>query len=266
MAKRLIALLRSRNLLRNDDFHYISLHSHNESTRLATLPSDFWSNDIIFMSDAGMPSISDPGAKLAAFAQKNSIAYTIIPGVSSVLCALALSGFEAKDFKCVGFLPHKKLEKIAFLREMLNEKCACVFLESPKRIVDSLDMLSNLAPEREIFIAKEITKLHERFYFGSVAEVAASVKSANLNGEWIGVISAESTRNARNALHQEDIEALEIPPKIKAKILAKLTDSTPKECYARLIGDNAKNGAGDLRNSHSGDSTPFADSTNGGAL
>ena len=259
VAKKLITLLNVRGLLKKADFHYTSFHSHNESLRLESfgaelkrLGADFFSKNVAYLSDAGMPCISDPGAKLVAFLQENGLPYSAVSGACSVVLAFALSGFEG-GFSFLGFIPHKMSDKRIFLRNMLESPLHCVCFESPKRILDSLKMLCEFAPNRKIFIAKELSKMHEKFYFGKVGEVLARLKSENLKGEWVLVISAEQggaerlSDEAQNtpfgaiqpkkSLNRFDIEALDIPPKIKAKLIAKIEGRSPKECYEELLNE-----------------------------
>lgn len=258
VAKKLIALLNARGLLKKADFHYTSFHSHNESLRLERfgaelkrLGADFFSKNVAYLSDAGMPCISDPGAKLVAFLQEQDLPYSAVSGACSVVLAFALSGFEG-GFSFLGFIPHKLNDKRVFLRNMLESPLHCICFESPKRILDSLNALCEFAPNRKIFIAKELSKMHEKFYFGEVGEVLARLKSENLKGEWVLVISAEQggaeclsddSQNApfganqtKKSLSRFDIEALDIPPKIKAKLIAKIEGRSPKECYDELVG------------------------------
>lgn len=259
IAKKLIALLNARGLLKKADFHYTSFHSHNESLRLEgfgaeleRLGAEFFSKNVAYLSDAGMPCISDPGAKLVAFLQEQGLPYSAVSGACSVVLAFALSGFEG-GFSFLGFIPHKLQEKRVFLRNILESPLHCVCFESPKRILDSLKLLYEFAPNRKIFIAKELSKMHEKFYFGKVGEVLARLQSENLKGEWVLVISAEQggaerlSDEAQNAnlganqtkksLSRFDIEALDIPPKIKAKLIARIEGRSPKECYEELLNE-----------------------------
>ena len=240
IAKKLIALLNARGLLKKADFNYTSFHSHNEITRLAQFSADFFSKNIAFLSDAGMPCISDPGAKLVAFLQKNDIAYSAVSGACGVVLAVSVSGFGG-GFSFLGFVPHKLSEKRVFLQNMLQSSLHCVCFESPKRILDSLKLLCEFAPNRAIFIAKELTKMHEKFYFGEVSAVYKKLQGKNLNGEWVIVVrGAEDLSDSKESrgLNKIDIENLDIPPKIKAKLLAKIDGRSPKECYEEIL--NAK--------------------------
>lgn len=240
VAKKLISLLNERGLLKRADFHYTSFHSHNEFMRIEQFDSGFFDRNVAFLSDAGMPCVSDPGAKLVAFLQKNDLPYSAVSGACSVVLAYALSGFEG-GFSFLGFIPHKFSEKQIFLQNALQSPLHCICFESPRRILDSLELLCKFAPKRKIFIAKELTKMHETLYFGEIYNVYQKLKKANLNGEWAIVIhSAENVMDADNGgktLNRIDIKSLDIPPKIKAKLLAKIDGRTPKECYDELLNE-----------------------------
>ena len=239
VAKKLISFLYSKKFLKNTNFIYISLHSHNEDYRVESLDSDFLhKNNVALISDAGTPCISDPGFKIIKDMQTKNIPYTIIPGCNSVISAFALSGFGDKNFKFIGFLPHKFQERVSLFHKILDDNSIIICFESPKRILDSIEILVNISPDREIFLSKEITKVFEKFYFGSVRVVFENLKKSNLNGEWVVVINSNCDNKKRQSLGIEDIVSLSIPPKIKAKILSKLTGQGTQECYDMIINRN----------------------------
>lgn len=234
IAKKLISLLNQRHLLQKSHFIFTSFHSHNEDSRISQLGGDFVAKNVAFLSDAGTPCISDPGAKLIAFCKTNGIKYTAISGACSVTMAFSLSGFEG-GFSFLGFIPHKLQDKKVFLQKMLDSALHCICFESPKRILESLSLLVDFAPKREIFIAKELTKKYEKFYFGIIEDVASQLHSQNLNGEWVIITKATQTPTTNATLDRLDIEHLEIPPKIKAKLLARLENKSIKECYDEIL-------------------------------
>lgn len=234
VAKKLIMLLNERHLLKKSNFTFTSFHSHNEISRITHFNSDFFNKNIAFLSDAGTPCISDPGAKLVAFLQKNHIKYTAISGACSVTMAFSLSGFEG-GFSFFGFIPHKLQDKKVFLQKMLDSTLHCVCFESPKRILESLSLIASFAPKREIFLAKELTKLYERFYFGNADDLALQLQTQNLNGEWVMIVKHTEQITQEKTLNKFDIQSLQIPPKIKAKLLSKLEDKSIKECYDELL-------------------------------
>lgn len=257
VAKKLIALLNARGLLKKADFHYTSFHSHNENLRIEQFGDtiknsdsaecvsfeqfgvNFFNKNVAFLSDAGMPCISDPGAKLVAFLQEHNLPYSAVSGACSTILAFSLSGFEG-GFSFLGFIPHKLQDKRVFLRNALDSPLHCIIFESPKRILDSLKLLCEFASSRRIFLAKELTKMHEKFYCGAICAVYEKLKKENLNGEWVLILQgAEHLSNSKESkgLNKIDIESLDIPPKIKAKLLAKLDGRSIKECYDELIDE-----------------------------
>lgn len=238
IAKKLISLLNSRKMLQKSDYNFISLHSHNEDFRISELGVGFFKRNVVFMSDAGMPCISDPGAKLVKFMQENNLEYSIIPGVSSLLSAFALSGFELNNKNLIfhAFLPHKLQEKGRILNEILNNNSINVFFESTHRILETINLLDSIAPNNDIFVAKEITKIYEKFYFGKVGEVAKQIQKSNINGEWVIVIQSESREE--KTLNANDISSMSLPPKIKAKLLSKLVNKSTESIYNEIIKGN----------------------------
>jgi len=212
------------------DKEFISMHSHNEDKVLAKLnPEILNSNECVYVSDAGMPGISDPGAKLVQYCQKHNVKYTVIPGANAALTAYAASGFEG-DFCFFGFLPHKGNERSERLNEVINSGKVAILYESPHRIEKLLKELKNLIPENEIFLAKELTKMHETYIKGKVKDIELQ----NTKGEWVVVINTQKKSN-KLELSYEDILHLPLPPKEKSKLLAKISDKSAKEIYKELI-------------------------------
>ena len=127
-------------------------------------------------------------------------------------------------------------DKKKIILEILHCKFISIFFESPYRILNTLDLLSSLAPKRNIFIAKEITKIHEKFYFGKIEDAYFKIRSSNTKGEW--VLALDSNDASLPSLSILDIENLSLPPKIKAKLLSLLSGKKTSECYENII--NAK--------------------------
>ncbi|MDR3345732.1 MAG: 16S rRNA (cytidine(1402)-2'-O)-methyltransferase, partial [Campylobacteraceae bacterium] len=203
---------------------FISLHSHNEKDVIKSLnANDFLSSNTAYVSDAGMPCISDPGALLVRFAQQNNIPYEVLPGANALLLSLASSGFEGSKFYFHGFLPHKKEAREKELKEILSFPYSVVLYESTHRILKFARELSLFAPEKEMFFIKEASKRYETHYFGSAEKIYEELKSANLNGEWAIVIKGNDNEMNGERLNVDDIFPLEISNKSKAKLLSKLT-------------------------------------------
>lgn len=146
--------------------------------------------DVGLVSDAGTPSISDPGGRLVheVLMMEPSVQVVPIPGPSAVTVALSVSGFPADRFVFLGFPPHKK-GRAGFFEEALGFPMTTVLYESPHRIMKALDAIEKLDAERDLCVARELTKIHETIYRGTAAEVREMIKNTSLKGEFVIVIS-----------------------------------------------------------------------------
>jgi 16S rRNA (cytidine1402-2'-O)-methyltransferase len=136
--------------------------------------------DIAFVTDAGVPAVSDPGAALVQAALGAGIRVVPIPGASAVTAAVAASGIVTGGFRFYGFLPRAGSARADALASILSTPEAVVFFESPQRLAATLSELAELCPERQLVVAREMTKMHEEFVRGTVAEVAKEPR------EWLG--------------------------------------------------------------------------------
>ncbi len=150
----------------------IALHEHNEVEKAAELVELARGTDVLVLSDAGMPAISDPGYPLVAAAAAAGVTVTALPGPSAVLMALAVSGLPTDRFAFEGFVPRKG--RVAWFTALAREERTMVFFESPNRLAESLaDLATALGADRRVVVARELTKLHEEVRRGSAAELAA---------------------------------------------------------------------------------------------
>ena len=150
----------------------IPLHEHNEDARAGEIVELAREQDVLVLSDAGMPAISDPGFPLVAAAAAAGVAVTVLPGPSAVLTALALSGLPTDRFTFEGFLPRKG--RVAYFATLAREPRTMVFFESPNRLPAALaDLVTALGGDRRIAVCRELTKLHEEVKRGPASEVAA---------------------------------------------------------------------------------------------
>lgn len=208
---------------------FYSMHSHNENEIISKIDVSIFDKNVVYVSDAGMPGISDPGSKLIQFAQKNNIKYDVIPGANAVLTALVASGFEG-EFTFFGFLPHKGSDRDKNLKEVINHDKIAIIYESPHRIEKLLNELKKEIPERIVFFAKELTKIHQTFIKDEVKNITLN----NTKGEWVVVID-KTTKNDVLTLNYEDILSLKLHPKEKAKLLSQISTKSTKEIYNELI-------------------------------
>jgi 16S rRNA (cytidine1402-2'-O)-methyltransferase len=149
----------------------IPLHEHNEDARAAEVVELARDQDVLVLSDAGMPAISDPGFPLVAAAAAAGVQVTVLPGPSAVLAALAVSGLPTDRFTFEGFLPRKG--RVAYFTALAREPRTMVFFESPNRLPAALaDLATALGPDRRAVVCRELTKLHEEVRRGTAAELA----------------------------------------------------------------------------------------------
>ena len=234
VTKKLIHILKERyNTEFKEDQEFISLHSHNEQAFVEKLETSFFEQKIVYVSDAGMPGISDPGQALVSYCIKNSIEYDILPGANALLTAFVASGFEQTKMLFLGFLDHKGSSRESGLQNALYNSYTTILYESPHRIEKLLKEIDAMESQREIFLAKELTKRYQTFFRGTAKE-ALEHFSGNFRGEWVVVISAAKAQ-AHSAISQKDILALDLPKKVQAKLISKITGENTKECYQRLL-------------------------------
>lgn len=151
----------------------VSLHAHNEAARIERALSVLEEGgDVVLVSDAGTPVISDPGERLVAAAILAQHRITIAPGPSAVPSALAVSGLPPIPFTFVGFLSRKASERDALLEELAVRRDTLVFFESPRRLAATLHRLATVMGDRRACVARELTKLHEEVVHGSLLELA----------------------------------------------------------------------------------------------
>ena len=149
----------------------IALHEHNETAKAAELVELAREQDVLVLTDAGMPTVSDPGYALVVAAAAAGVAVTALPGPSAVLMALAVSGLPTDRFSFEGFIPRKG--RVAYFAGLAREPRTMVFFESPKRLGGSLaDLASGMGDARRVVVCRELTKLHEEVVRGSAAELA----------------------------------------------------------------------------------------------
>lgn len=173
----------------------VALHDHNEKAKAAELAALAEEEDLVVLSDAGMPTVSDPGYGLVAAAVERGVTVTAIPGPSAVLTALAVSGLPTDRFAFEGFLPRKPGERRAALAALAAESRTLVFFESPSRLAATLaDMAGAFGPDRRAAVCRELTKLYEEVRRGTAAELAAWAEDG-VRGEIVVVVDGAAPRS-----------------------------------------------------------------------
>jgi 16S rRNA (cytidine1402-2'-O)-methyltransferase len=186
----------------------VALHEHNERERAAELVEQARADDILVLSDAGMPTVSDPGYALVAAAIAAGVTVTALPGPSAVLTALALSGLPTDRFAFEGFLPRKG--RVAALRPLAAETRTLVFFESPHRLADSLrDLATAFGPARRAAVCRELTKMYEEVARGTLDELTARFADG-ARGEIVIVVEGAGASTATVDLPSAVANVLEL--------------------------------------------------------
>ena len=170
------------------DAKLFSLHEHNEAERVSQILEIALTEDVLVVSDAGMPTVSDPGFVLVRAAIEAGIEVTVIPGPSAVLAALAVSGLPTDRFSFEGFLPRKAGERKKLFQELLSDPRTLIFFESPHRIGQSLKDAQSVFGDRRASVSRELTKKFEQTVRGTLLELATWAEEEP-RGEIVLVIS-----------------------------------------------------------------------------
>jgi 16S rRNA (cytidine1402-2'-O)-methyltransferase len=168
----------------------LSMHQHNEAAaaqhavRLAAAGAT-----VAVVSDAGMPGISDPGERVVRAAHAAGVAVEVVPGPSAALTAVVASGLPGARFCFEGFLPRKGRERSQRLGEIASRDCTSVLFEAPHRVARTVaDLLSVCGPDRPVVVGRELTKLHEEVWTGTLGSAVPWVEGSTPRGEWVLVV------------------------------------------------------------------------------
>lgn len=191
-----------------------SFHEHNSKEKMTKL-IDFLKSgrSIAQVSDAGMPSISDPGHDLVRAAIAEDIDVIALPGASAGITALIASGLAPQPHIFYGFLPRKSGEQKKFLQEKLNYPETQIFYESPYRVADTLGNIQAVYGDREVVLVRELTKIYEEYRRGKISEILSSIEEFPIKGECLIIVSGASEM----AASEEEVPALE---EVQARIAA----------------------------------------------
>lgn len=202
----------------------IALHDHNEREKALELVELARTTDLVVLSDAGMPTVSDPGFHLVQAAVAGGVDVTIIPGPSAVVSALAVSGLPTDRFTFEGFLPRKQGDRLRVLRELVRERRTMVFFESPNRLEASLaNIASAFGDDRLVAVCRELTKLYEEVRRGTAASLVEWA-AAGVKGEIVLVVAGA--------------EALEVTLEVGvAQVQELVSDGTRLKDAAAAIAD-----------------------------
>ena len=224
--------------------HTVSYHEHNELTRAPELVLDLEGGArVALVTDAGMPGISDPGFRLISLAIRHHIPVVPIPGASAFLAALVASGLPTDSFRFSGFLPPKSGQRRHMLESVKVSPRTQVFYEAPHRVKEAVeDVVEILGAERQLVIAREVTKIHEEFLRGRAGEVLEVLKArGDIKGEitlLIGKVEEGQQKMAAGVSVRQRLEQImgeeKLDEKAALKRVAKEMGVSKSEAYREL--------------------------------
>ncbi len=222
----------------------ISYHRHNEEIKTEELINKLQEGkNIALVSDAGTPAISDPGEEIVKNAIKNNIKVIPIPGPCAAITALIASGIETKEFTFIGFLPQNKKNRNEKLKQIEKEERTTILYEAPHKLVQTLEDLKSRIGQRNIVLAKELTKIHEEYIKGTIDELQSKIKDPK--GEYVIII--EKSEKTEEQIEQDNLNKLSIEEhytyyekkglnkKDIIKQIAKDRNVTKNEIYQKFI-------------------------------
>ena len=243
---------RTQQLLNHYQIHTptLSYHEHNEMTRAPELVIKLAEGEnIALVSDAGMPVVSDPGFRLVHLAVRHAIPVIPVPGASAFVAALAASGLPVDKFRFLGFLPAKKAARRRALEENKTATKTLVFYEAPHRILEMLRDLRDILGEREVVLAREVTKVHEEFWRGTVSVLVERLKGKAIKGEITLLVGAAAEagedRPAESPIRAEIqtlMAARGLDERAALKAAAKARGISRSQAYRLLQGEKTKPG------------------------
>lgn len=215
----------------------ISLHEHNEESRIQQIADKLDNNQsVALISDAGTPLISDPGFKLVRGLRQQGHHISPIPGASALISALSVAGLATDSFSFWGFLPAKSKARKERFKALAEHKETLVFYESSHRIADSLQDLSDVYGNRQVVIARELTKNFETILSGDSSKLVQQVLNDpnQQKGEFVVMVEGSTSVDDGINLETQSIMAqllTELPPNKAAKLTAQITGAKKKELY-----------------------------------
>ncbi len=213
----------------------ISLHEHNYQQRIPQLIEKLQEGESIAqVSDAGMPSISDPGHELVLACIKENIPVISLPGATAGLTALIASGLEVQPFTFYGFLPRKKKEQQEALEILKGKEETSIFYESPFRLKETLENILKVLGNRNVVICRELTKIYEEYLRGQTQELIDLLKENPLKGECVLMVEGSKTKENYPKdiqVHFQELKELGLSDKEIIKEVAKIRQMKKQDVY-----------------------------------
>lgn len=257
MSPRAVRILREAKLIAAEDTRHTakllnhfgirtpttSYFEHNKLTKLDRVLAALADGDVALVSDAGTPAINDPGYELVRAALASGFDVRPVPGPSSPVAALSVSGLPTDAFLYLGYLPHKKSERRNLLAQIADLRYTLIFLESPHRLTASLEDLLAVLGDRPVCGAREMTKLYEEFWRGTLSGAADAFKAREARGEFTLVVGGQTAEDRGRWTEEELLAAIETElrrGKSAKEISVELAEQSgwnKKEVYA-LVNQN----------------------------
>jgi 16S rRNA (cytidine1402-2'-O)-methyltransferase len=206
-----------------------SYHEHNKLTKLDTIFAALETGDVALTSDAGTPGISDPGYELIKEAIARGYRIEPLPGATALIPALVASGLPTDGFVYLGFLPRKDRAMRDFLKEQLRERRTLICYESPNRLTDTLETLRSVLGERSVCVAREVSKLYEEFFRGSLSEALSHYTQTPPRGEIVIVIGG----------HVAEPEAAWEETRVRDALFMRLDEGEPLSSAAKAVAQES---------------------------
>lgn len=184
--------------------HMISYHRHNEDEKIAKVVEFLDNNkNLALVSDAGMPVISDPGQNLIKYLVENNYNIEVIPGVTALITAIVKSGMDSTRFTFEGFLSVNKKQRKERLKSLEKETRTMIFYEAPHKIIYTLKDMLECFGNRDICIARELTKLHEDFRYTNFEDAIKNIEDKGIKGEIVLIVKGASEEDLTNKEKEE---------------------------------------------------------------
>jgi 16S rRNA (cytidine1402-2'-O)-methyltransferase len=219
----------------------ITVHQHNERGAAEKIIARLQAGQsVAFVSDAGTPAVSDPGALLVQAVRAAGLRIIPVPGSSAAMAALSAAGLSDTHFLFYGFLPNRSSSRRTALQSLATYSCTLVFYEAPHRIVECVaDMCAVLGVERQIVLAREITKLFESIHVCALRDAEAWLQSDSNNqrGEFVVLVSGAESHSGLSAETLGTLAQLleELPLKQAVRLSAKITGASRNELYQQAL-------------------------------
>ena len=234
VARKLIANLEASPRL-------LSFHRHSRESTLERIVELLAESDVALVSDAGTPGVNDPGAELVSRAAAAGVSVTALPGPSSIIAALSVSGFNFNEFTSFGYLPASNSKRRRRIAEIADCRTVAVCFEAPHRVVKALSDMAEVMPCRRIVVCRELTKMHEEIWRGTVADATSHFVSPR--GEFVMVVAPADSAGPESRSHSGE-EILTVADSLRrdgmstralASVVAERLGLSRREVYQALI-------------------------------